>query len=136
MNNEFSVPFRVYIEDTDAGGIVYYVNYLKFMERARTEFLRSLGLPKPALLEGGMLLVIASANVEYKRSAKLDDVLNVSAKIVKRAKSYLVFEQHVFLDNQCLCTGQIKVACVKSDTLRPCPFPEAVVSALANLKEA
>jgi len=66
---EFSYPVRVYIEDTDAGGIVYYVNYLKYMERCRTELLRSLGYGKTAILEGGLLLVVKSAHIDYVNSA-------------------------------------------------------------------
>ena len=77
----FSFPVRVYIEDTDAGGIVYYVNYLKYMERSRTEFLRSLGYDKPAILEGGLLLVVHTAQVNYRRSARLDDQLQVTTQL-------------------------------------------------------
>ena len=66
----FSIPLRVYIEDTDAGGIVYYVNYLKYMERSRTEFLRSLGYDKPAILDGGLLLVVHAAQINYRRPAR------------------------------------------------------------------
>ena len=83
MASEFSFPVRVYIEDTDAGGIVYYVNYLKYMERARTELLRINGIAKPAILEEGVLLVVVSAHIEYKRPAKLDDKLRVTAHILK-----------------------------------------------------
>ncbi len=130
MQNEFSYRIRVYIEDTDAGGIVYYVNYLKFMERARTEFLRERGLPKPAVLEEGRLLVVANVQVDYKRSAKLDDELDVSAKLVKVARSYIVFEQQIWCGDECLTRGEIKIACVNKDTLRPCPFPERVARLL------
>lgn len=126
MGNEFSIPIRVYIEDTDAGGIVYYVNYLKYMERARTELLRSRGLSKPAVLEEGMLLVVASAKVDYKKSARLDDMLTVSAVIQKRARSYVLFQQRVLRDGVCLCESEIKVACVNRVTMKPCAFPERV----------
>ena len=75
-NKEFLLPVRVYIEDTDAGGIVYYVNYLKFMERSRTEFLRSLGYGKTSVLDDGLLFVVHSLSVDYQKSAKLDDELS------------------------------------------------------------
>ncbi|MFL0805258.1 MAG: tol-pal system-associated acyl-CoA thioesterase [Agarilytica sp.] len=130
MNNEFSLPVRVYIEDTDAGGIVYYVNYLKFMERSRTELLRECGFHKPAILEEGMLLVVASVNVDYKKSAKLDDELSVTARINKLARSYFVVDQSIYRGDECLTNGQVKVACVNKNTLRPCAFPERVARLL------
>ncbi|MFT7561493.1 MAG: 4-hydroxybenzoyl-CoA thioesterase [Flavobacteriales bacterium] len=137
---EFSHSMRVYIEDTDAGGIVYYVNYLKFMERARTEMFRHLGFPKPAFIEGGKLLVISSASADYKLSARLDDALEVTAVVEKVARSYVVFKQAVFRCNEInsvrelLCEGAVTVACVKRDTMRPCAFPSAVKSALDTFK--
>lgn len=130
MQNEFSYRMRVYIEDTDAGGIVYYVNYLKFMERARTELLRERGLPKPAILDDEKLLVVAQVKVDYKRSAKLDDELKVTASITKVARSYMVFKQEIWCGDICLTEGEVKVACVNKDTLRPCPFPERVARLL------
>ncbi len=130
IQNEFSFTMRVYIEDTDAGKIVYYVNYLKFMERARTELLREKGFHKPAIIEEGMLMVVASVNVDYKKSAKLDDELIVTAKIIKSARSYLVFEQRVLCGAHCLAEGQIKVACVDQETLRPCAFPVRIAKLL------
>lgn len=135
MDNEFSITLRVYIEDTDAGGIVYYVNYLKYMERARTELLRSLGLPKPAVLDEGMLLVVASTQVDYRKSARLDDELRVTARIIKSARSYMVVEQKVFRGELCLCEGDIKVACVQQDTMRPCAFPKRVAGMIEQTKE-
>lgn len=131
MATEFSYPLRVYIEDTDAGGIVYYVNYLKFMERARTEFMRSRGIHKPAMLDEGLLLVVASANVKYLKSAMLDDALSVTADIARLAKSYIEFEQKVMRDGECLAQASIKVACVSSEQMRPNALPERVVRLLA-----
>lgn len=130
MQNEFYLPVRVYIEDTDAGGIVYYVNYLKFMERARTELLRTLGVNKPATLENGKLLVVASISVDYKKSARLDDELNVGAKITKVARSYLVMEQRITLNGEVLTESEVKVACVDRETMRPCAFPDPLVQSL------
>ncbi len=131
MEDEFYLPVRVYIEDTDAGGIVYYVNYLKYMERARTELLRTKGFPKPAILDEGMLLVVVSAKVVYKKPAYLDDELRVTAKIVKLARSYMVFEQNIFCGGICLTEGEIKVACVNRDTMYPGAFPERIVRILS-----
>jgi 4-hydroxybenzoyl-CoA thioesterase len=119
----FRFPVRVYIEDTDAGGIVYYVNYLKFMERSRTEFLRGLGYDKPAILDGGRLIVVHSAQVDYRRPARLDDLLDVTTAVVKLARSYVELQQQVWCGNQLLCEGLIRIVCVTSDTMKPCALP-------------
>jgi len=120
---EFNIPVRVYIEDTDAGGIVYYVNYLKFMERCRTEFLRTLGYHKPAILDDGLLLVVHSAQVDYHRSARLDDELQVTTGIIKLARTYIEFKQQVFRNKELLCSGLIRVACVDASLMKPRPIP-------------
>lgn len=119
----FSLPIRVYIEDTDAGGIVYYVNYLKFMERSRTEFLRSLGYDKPAILDGGLLLVVHTAQVVYRRPARLDDQLEVTTEVAKIARTYVEFQQNILRGNELLCEGLIRIACVSSETMKPNPIP-------------
>ncbi|TVZ38088.1 4-hydroxybenzoyl-CoA thioesterase/acyl-CoA thioester hydrolase [Alteromonadaceae bacterium 2753L.S.0a.02] len=129
---EFSVPLRVYIEDTDAGGIVYYANYLKFMERARTELLRSFGFGKAATPDSESLLVVASADIKYLAPARLDDELLVTANFQKVAKTYLVFTQQVLCNSRCLCTAQVKVASVSKDTMKPSPLPSDLVAALKN----
>lgn len=121
---EFIIPIRVYIEDTDAGGIVYYVNYLKYMERCRTEFLRTLGYDKVAILGGGLLLVVHSAQIKYHRSARLDDELRVTSTLIKLARTYFEFKQHVIRDEELLCVGNICVACVDSSTMKPNALPE------------
>lgn len=120
---EFTLPVRVYIEDTDAGGIVYYVNYLKFMERARTEFLRSLGYQHYALADANFQFVVHSANVVYRQPAKIDDSLTVSARLVELKRATLVFEQSVRRDSTLICQATIKVACVRADTLKPVALP-------------
>jgi 4-hydroxybenzoyl-CoA thioesterase len=120
---EFSIPVRVYIEDTDAGGIVYYVNYLKFMERCRTEFLRTLGYHKPAILDDGLLLVVHSAQIDYHRSARLDDELQVTTGIIKLARTYIEFKQRVFRKQELLCSGVIRVACVDASVMKPRAIP-------------
>jgi 4-hydroxybenzoyl-CoA thioesterase/acyl-CoA thioester hydrolase len=132
----FSIDIRVYIEDTDAGGIVYYVNYLKFMERARTEFMRSLGYGKTAIFSDDKMFVVHSANVKYLGAAKLDDELYVTARPVKVAHSNIVFEQNVFRradfrggdrlfgEEGLLCRGEVRIACVERSTGRPCAMPD------------
>jgi 4-hydroxybenzoyl-CoA thioesterase/acyl-CoA thioester hydrolase len=123
MSN-FSISVRVYIEDTDAGGIVFYANYLKYMERARTELLRSFGFPKPALVGQDGLLVVTSVNVDYKRPATLDDEIKVTAVIEKVARVYVVFRQEVWRGDELLCQGTIKVACVDGQSKRPMSLPK------------
>lgn len=131
---EFILPVRVYIEDTDAGGIVYYVNYLKYIERSRTELLRSLGYGKTAVLEDNLLLVVRSAQVDYLAPAKLDDELVATARLHKLAKTYVVFEQEVRRQTQILCKAQVKVACVSASAngMRPVPIPAAIHTSLKS----
>lgn len=123
---EFSTQIRVYIEDTDAGGIVYHVNYLKFMERARTEFMRSLGFGKTAVRDDGGLLVVHSLQTEYRAPAKLDDELVATAKVIQLGRATMIFEQRVLRGDQLLCTGQVKIACVNKNSLGPMAMPEAI----------
>lgn len=126
MQQSFLMSLRVYIEDTDAGGIVYYVNYLKYMERARTEFLRALGYDKPAILSTGQLLVVHSASVNYRRPARLDDLLTVSAVPIKIARSSVTFLQQVFRDEELLCEANIRIACVDASSMKPSALPEDI----------
>ncbi len=128
---EFRLPVRVYIEDTDAGGIVYYVNYLKYAERSRTELLRSLGYGKTAILDDGLLLVVHSLEAQYLASARLDDELIVATTIKKLARSYVVFDQEVRRDQQVLCKTVVKVACVNKE-MRPTPIPAYIKESLSR----
>ena len=133
--SEFSIPVRVYIEDTDAGGIVYYVNYLKFMERSRTEFFRALGYHKPAILDEGLLLVVHSAQIDYHRSARLDDELSVTTGIIKLARTYIEFKQQVFRSQELLCTGIVRVACVDASVMKPRAIPAHMHQQLTHFIE-
>lgn len=126
----YSMPVRVYIEDTDAGGIVYYVNYLKFMERARTEFIRQFGIDKPAVVSDEHLFVVHSADVRYLRPAMLDDLLTVTASISKLARSYMLFRQEIIRNGEPISTADIKVACVLRDSMKPSAMPKPVYAAL------
>ena len=131
LNKEFLLPIRVYIEDTDAGGIVYYVNYLKFMERSRTEFLRSLGYGKTSVLDNGLLFVVHSLSIDYQQPAKLDDELTVSSAILKAARSYMVFKQQVRREQEQLCSAEVTIACV-NDRLKPTAMPVAIYTSIKN----
>ena len=93
--SEYRLPIRVYIEDTDAGGIVYYVNYLKYFERARTELIRSLGVAKTAVMEDGSVFVVTSAAIDYHVPARLDDQLEAVAEVVGSGAATIEFKQAV-----------------------------------------
>ncbi len=126
---EFTLPVRVYIEDTDAGGIVYYVNYLKFLERSRTEFLRSLGYGKTAILEDGLLLVVHSTEIKYLSPAHLDEELIATTHVQKLARSYIVFTQEIRRGESVLCRAMVKVACV-NPAMKPTALPKHVYKAI------
>ncbi len=129
---EYCLPVRVYIEDTDAGGIVYYVNYLKFMERARTEMLRSLGFDKAGANPGSTQFVVVAAQIDYRKPARLDDQLQVTAEVQELRGASLEFRQRVLRDGEVLCAGQIRIACVEGDSLRPARIDNAMRRALTE----
>jgi 4-hydroxybenzoyl-CoA thioesterase len=133
----FAHRCRVYFEDTDAGGIVYYVNYLKFMERARTERLRDLGFAQSTLAGEGLLFVVHSSEARYHAPARLDDELLVSAQVMELNRASLRFRQQVrrATDDALLCEGQFLVACVRADNLKPRAIPEALRAAFAGLSD-
>ena len=119
MTAEFSLPIRVYIEDTDAGGIVYYVNYLKYLERARTELMRTFGLERAAVSDAGWNFVVSDVSLSYKESARLDDQLRVTAVISAVGGATVNFHQTVRRDDSVLVAGDIQIACVDRGTGRP-----------------
>lgn len=118
----FEFPVRVYIEDTDLGGIVYYVNYLKFMERARTEFLREYGIHQQQLKDQDYLFVVKSARCDYKSPALLDDELTVTVEVLKHTAASVTFDQQVNA-GRLLCTAQVEVVCVSASSMKPRRFP-------------
>lgn len=127
----FSWPVRVYWEDTDAGGVVFYANYLKFFERARTEWLRALGVEQGALREStGAIFVVAEVQLRYVSSAKLDDALRITVQIVEAGAASMVLAQQAWRGEQLLCEGRIRVGCVDAQTLRPQRMPQSVRAVL------
>ena len=119
MTAEFSLPIRVYIEDTDAGGIVYYVNYLKYLERARTELMRTFGLERAAVSDAGWNFVVSEVSLSYKEPARLDDQLRATAVISAVGGATVNFHQTVSRDDSVLVAGDIQIACVDRGTGRP-----------------
>jgi acyl-CoA thioester hydrolase len=129
-SNRFVWPIRVYYEDTDSGGVVYYANYLKFMERARTEWLRSLGFEQDRLLaREGIIFAVRSVDVGYHRPARFNDALEVSASLAARGRASLTFYQEVRREqeDQVLCSGKIKIACVDMKSMSAKPLPKALL---------
>lgn len=132
----FQFPIRVYWEDTDAGGIVFYANYLKFFERARTEWLRSKGLEQRMLKEttGGMF-VVSETRVKYHRPARLDDALLVSVNFAQSGRSSLWVEQQALAVSEkntqlVLCEGSIRIGWVDAALMKPARIPEIILKAL------
>ncbi|MGM0831337.1 MULTISPECIES: tol-pal system-associated acyl-CoA thioesterase [Halomonas] len=126
MKNGATMPVRVYMEDTDAGGIVYYVNYLKFMERARSEWLRTLGLNQQTLLDAGTQLVVYRLACHYSKPARLDDSLIVSTTVESVGKCRMTFLQQVQRDEELLCAATVEIACLCADKMRPKAWPQAL----------
>ena len=123
----FTWPVRVYYEDTDAGGVVYHCNYLRFCERARTEWLRSLGFDQSALrAQHGVLFVIRSAALDYLRPAVFDDELQVLVRIVKVGRCSFEFAQEIWRNEEKLLTARILVVCVSDPGFKPASIPEPI----------
>lgn len=126
------MKLRVYYEDTDAGGIVYHANYLKFMERARTEWVRSLGVNQQDLLEQSMGFVVIDMHIGFKQSAKLDDLLTVSCDVVNIKRASLLFEQTITKNDRVLISARVKVACVNTATNKPMAIPPLLLKEMRS----
>jgi acyl-CoA thioester hydrolase len=121
---------RVYWEDTDAGGVVFYANYLKFFERARTEWLRSLGFSQQALKDDeGLMFVVASTAVRYLRPARLDDWLDVTVDVTTAGRASLDITQQAWCGDALLAEGEIRIGCVDAGTFGPRRIPKPIADA-------
>jgi acyl-CoA thioester hydrolase len=133
----FQWQVRVYYEDTDSGGVVYYANYLRFMERARTEWMRALGFEQDRLIrEDGILFAVRAASLEFLQPARFNDLLSVSLDVVQRGRASLTFKQDVArcTDEQTLlCSGQIKIACLEAASFRPHPIPDYILKEIPDV---
>jgi acyl-CoA thioester hydrolase len=124
-------PIRVYWEDTDAGGIVYYANFLRYFERARTEWLRTIGVDQRGLRErDGVMFVVADARITYRAPARLDDQLHVSVALREAGRASLVLEQTAQRDGTLLADGEVRIGCVDAASWRPQRIPRAIVEAI------
>ncbi|MFN3304516.1 MAG: tol-pal system-associated acyl-CoA thioesterase [Roseateles sp.] len=127
----FAFPVRVYWEDTDAGGIVFYANYLKFFERARTEWLRAAGVEQQRLREdSGVIFVVAATSLRYLAPARLDDLLTITVQPQPVGRASLVVQQRALRGDTLLCEGEIRIGCVRAHDLKPHRLPDMVVAAI------
>jgi acyl-CoA thioester hydrolase len=127
----FSWPARVYWEDTDGGGVVYYANYLKFLERARTEWLRARGFAQTELMKDpGVIFVVANLSVDYRRPARLDDTLDVTCDVALDGNVCLQFAQSIKRGGEVLVEASVRVACLDAQSFKPKRIPAGIVAAL------
>jgi len=133
----FSWPVRVYYEDTDLGGVVYYANYLRFMERARTEWLRQLGVDQTKLLDDrGLIFVIVSAEIRYVQPARFNDELYVTVALESARRTAMTFAQEIRrggLDGELLTQGRVQAACVEAANFRPRAIPPDIIERLERV---
>jgi len=127
----FHWPVRVYYEDTDAGGVVFYANYLKFFERARTEMLRSLGFEQDQMIaEQKLIFVVRSVQIDYLKPARFNESIDVTAEVILIKKVSLNFKQVITRGEDLLCKGNVRIACLDAETLKPKTIPEDLLQQL------
>jgi len=129
----FSWPARVYWEDTDGGGVVYYANYLKYLERARTEWLRSRGFSQTNLVKDpGVIFVVSTLSVDYKRPARLDDSLDITCDVAMDGKVCIQFAQHIRRGDEVLLEASVRVACLDAQSFKPKRIPAGIAGAIRD----
>ena len=127
----FRHPLRVYWEDTDAGGVVFYANYLKFFERARTEWLRRLGLGQQQLRsDTGAIFVVTQTSVRYRAPARLDDMLEISVELQRHGSASMTVFQQAWRGSTLLADGEIRIGCVAENSFKPRRLPDEVIAIL------
>ena len=132
--NKYSHNVRVYFEDTDAGGIVYYANYLKFFERARTEWLREMSIEQDILLERSVGFVVKRVEMDNYAPARFNELLCIESEIVELKRASLVFKQKIISPNkQCLVSALIRVACVNLSKMKPQAIPDKILGEFSRV---
>ncbi len=126
MSNTFNWNVRVYYEDTDAGGVVFYASYLKFLERSRTEWLRATGVSRQDMADLNVMFVVTNVTIDYLTAAKLDDELKLTLTVLKLRHASVEFLQQVWRDSELLTSASVKVACVDVQNIRPCVLPPMI----------
>jgi len=135
-STEATLTIRVYYEDTDAGGVVFYANYLKFLERARTEWLRELGVQQSSLVTNeGRMFVVHSLDMSYRKPARLDDLITIRSRITHLGRASIHFEQRAERNGELLAHGTIQICCVDAVSLRPAALPAIVRTKLEHFQE-
>ncbi len=132
---EFLWPVRVYYEDTDSGGVVYYANYLKFMERGRSEWLRSLGFEQDQILaEEGIIFAVRRVEVDFYAPARFNDALQVGVRLLQHRRASMTFLQEIKRENneQILCSGRVQIACIDANRFRPCALPKQLAQEITD----
>ncbi len=129
----FNWPVRVYYEDTDLGGVVYYANYLKFMERARTEWLRSFAIQQDDIRDRfDVIFAVRQVQIDYFLPAKFNDELVVSASVDKQGKASITFEQKIMRDTELLAKAKVKIACLDGTIFKPVSLPAEILEKLST----
>lgn len=127
------LPVRIYYEDTDAGGVVYHANYLKFFERARTEFLREFKIEQDSLLEKDIAFVVRNVAMDCIKSARFNQLINVKTKVIKQRKASLTFNQEIFHENgELLCQATTLIACVNLQKMKPTAIPAEILEVMSS----
>lgn len=132
---EFAWPVRVYYEDTDLSGVVYHAAYLRFMERARTEWLRKFGFEQDELKSrDDVLFAVRNMEIEYNSPARFNDRLIVTVKLLQLRGASMMIEQDVMKENEpgVLCQGRVKIVCVSASEFYPCPIPNSIIRVIQN----
>ncbi len=130
----FSFPVRVYFEDTDSGGVVYHSNYLKFMERSRTEWLRCIGIDQRHLkYEEHIMFVVHRIDIQYKLPARFNDDLVVKSELIEIGSSKIEFRQMIYRDEEMLIDAHVDIACIDSEKFKPVRIPSAVKQTMESL---
>ena len=130
----FSFPVRIYFEDTDSGGVVYHSNYLKFMERARTEWLRSVGIDQHHLkYHAQIMFVVHRIDIQYKLPARFNDDLVVKSELLEIGSSKIEFRQMIYRDEEMLIDAHVDIACIDSEKFKPVRIPSTVKKTMESL---
>lgn len=133
--NAFRSQVRVYYEDTDAGGVVYYANYLKFFERARTDWLRELGVEQSGLADTeGQIFVVRNVEIRYRKPARLDDLIDITSRIVRVGPASIEFHQSAHRHGELLCESDILVGCIQASSFRPDPLTPSLKTLLEKAR--
>ena len=130
----FVLPVRVYYEDTDSGGVVYHANYIKFMERARTEWLRHVGFSQQELKDQtGVVFAVRTIQIDYHLPARLDDSLSVGVELIRQKRASLEFLQQVWRDEELLVAATVRIACIDQQRFRAVPIPAVIAEQIESI---